>query len=1557
MNISKRINGVLRLLSASLVLSVATLSIAGPVNRASHTVNINAGVLLVGSNSNSSGYELDTAPFAWAAVDKQPLIKPAGWNFINPYAPSVVTNFDLARGASIGFPNLPPAGAQIQKNNPFYWEVSLDSVSDAQLSAYNVLLLPVDAGFALTAPERAKLQRFMDGGGILWIDVDQTTMVDAANGAPISFALQTHTKSALSPIEDTFSPLLDYPYQLTSVPEFNYSVGSTVADLIQPNLSSAGLGALQPLLETVGPDFAKLTPVELSASTGNPLAMYTHVGDGAFVLTSRGTSLVLNSDYVAGAQGYSVLDYSPIKFAINLIYLSDGFSQAGQGSRKLNSTPIDIKAPLLQTSKVDSYTGSNPFAGPPAPFSPPVIYKGLVFLSAGNRLYAFSAHPGSDLDKNGNPDDGIQDFSLGKGYDLVWQSVPLPSPLSSPAAYTISNNGQTQDEVAVVDGSGNLDTFNAFPIVNGSFVTADNPVLKAYAPPTGAPNGYSYSTPPYAPTYFDGLIYVDDNVTTGGISPNSGRIWVVDPVTGNNVNNWCLGGPSQSLFPQVSGSPTIGYIPIFDNSGGQDLVAYLPLQPNATGTAAGIVSIWIGAKGEQHDLSVNSSNQLVVATRAGVAGATVYDPGGANPLGIRLSLIQSNGLPISGSQMATYFTGNVTQSNGTLLFDLQPGINLATLQSAGIVSDSIDYHIDWNNADPSSRNAIRGQISLPDDSNFSKQILGNIALGPTGLLYVVESNPTEGISDGSFFTLQEYGRGGFKVLSRFDLYPAFTLNLSGTATSQQFPATLGDNDPVQNFAPAFLGGPFSQLNFVSGPAVSGNLVYVKARGDKGPFNVPCTILMAFNANPPLANFTVPGSLSSVFTVVQPDISRTSYANKTQPDTYNEISSNSGQLTVTSTGTGTKIIFNNLAPAETGSLRPFSESLPLIIRESGKPDQVIEPDLTGNWSPLAWYTVIHGMNDASIPSTGFNFDTGAPIVTGDTVFLGGNSITPQILSGISPFIAKPSGTLFAMTAQISASDPFVFPDANRPWFKQVDLLAQTGPNSINANPDILWPQADGVTSFTQYRERLLQSTLGGADLINQRLLFGITAGDGFLFAYGNQGLYGYEHAKFTVADSNRVATFDPAGNALWSTDQIASSVIASTFGSSQSTSTIARVTRAYPLTSSSWLLVEPGANRIMEIDKSGTILNEVRNFTIDPNFVPDGFKAGEPLTLNDPQDAITYTDYVNAKENPFTNPSPVEEWIHFMIADTGNNRLVEVVDRYAVNPTTHAVESLIAANELLYHSPTPYSGTGFGYTGVSRVYSPYSGNYVYAATIAGETHSMSSLGFQPSVADPTSGTVSPQIHNAGTGNGSVLLIDGANTQVISSFVVPAIAGGVIRDPLTGAYNTTAVPSYTMALGNIRSATLSSYFNPATQVTEIRLMVTNQNGVYEAVQDSKTGNWDVVWMLPASAYESMRTNLITGAILPINAQGFFPTYAERTSEGTVIVVNGYVGSTFGGAPFGGEVLELEGNSATPGIPTGFSFASPNFGFNSLSIRFQLPSVQGARGIQSPVFADRK
>ena len=1543
-----------RLAGIATIGTLALVALAQPQSYAQRGTQVRAGVALLES-SQVAGVPANPTPFVWHNLDSNRSVKPAGWNLYNPNAPGQATPAIVARWtllAGVVGGGAPANLERINKRHAAYLEVRVSQASDAQMANYDVLFVNAANNVSLNSAEREKLRQFIDRGGVLWVEVANMNAVDfnnlyQINGFPIPFMVQ-NVGAGVGNL-DVFHPVLSYPYafNITNLDYLNN--GGVGLGFTQSTLAGASSG-----LNPANPaDWCKLKPVVLQS--GVATMMVGRIGDGFMVITSRNASHFLNrlrdttspsgyfdnNQYYAGDtrgafdRGSDVIG----KLAVNIISLGSSSEQPGGGTRKSNSSPVDISAPLLkrfdaQINGLDQ-GAKNSF--------PVAAYKGLAVVSANNQVYVFDANPKQDLDGDSNPDDGVQDYSLGSNLDLVWTSNVLFGPISAPTCVEVAQPAGTPvDQILVTQADGSVVAFNAFP-TNAAGQILPGPHGPAYtvtAPtPVASVDTNAIGHGPYAPTYHEGLVYVATNPG----SPNvTGQVWIMDPSNGVGVTTgaqrWLVGDPLAQTIQQISAAPTVGYIPIADNSGGLDRVVYVPTRPGSTlaGPNAGIYSLWAGVRGES-PITASSTvpGSLTVVTRASQRGLWAVTGPGA--LGIKLTVIKPNGDPLRIDEMNALFNGSITQSSAGILDFGLTGAWDATY------SVRVDYTIDWGRGPAASQALLRGNIFLPDDPNNRRTIIGNIAMSARGTIYAVHSttNDTSGGEGGAFYAFREQGQGAFKCVARYDAYRTHQINLN-QSLPQTVLTTVADNDPLENVVPGgILNGTDNRITFTTGPAVRGDFVYaagvMRKTGGISSF-VPFTVLFAFKAEPEAPEIQV-GEINGGFSLVQADMVRS--VNKSQPTQLSVATGGQFQY-IRSSG---KIRFDNLMTPNRGQINNiFSLSMPVIIRSGGQPDRLIYPDAAGgsNWSPLAWYTVLHGVSE---PTT--------PVVTGGTLFIGGSSVLPELIR--SGTFVNQDGVLFAFNADISERDAFTIPDSLRPWNRQVVMLQDNGGGNIDSNPNVRWPQNQGITSWQVWATRVLQASMPGTDRT-----MSIAAGEGGLFAtggpstgaYGNPGLlYGFSRADFLVADEGRLGRYDPAGNPIYATDVTNASGADVNVGGASTTRTLQRPVRAYPIGATDVVVVDPATNRLARLDGAGKELRSIERFQLDPAS-GIALEANAPLTLNNPRDVAVFTEYV-ANPTGVTAPQALEYWVHYVIADAGNRRIIDLIDRYTVGPN-RVVGDIINVNNqrqlgvLRWHSPAEYSGKRFEYNAISRAYDAPSGRYYYVAGIGKSTPARVDIGL-----DSPGGALPRE---TGDGNGGIMIFDPsnpANNSAINEVTVPAIGPNVIIDPDTGTYDPAGRPATTKKMANVTSVTVRSVLTASGPRWAI--MFTDAGGVWEVVQPALGGPWVVNWMMPNEAYRYMRNNLgAPPTIFGNNPLALRANYARRLDSGEVLIVNGYIGRTLNGADFSGEVVQVDGDVDPANA---FSFTRPNFGFYFGSVRFELNLLTETRRLYQPVFADRR
>lgn len=1539
---------------------------------------------------------VSAAPHVWFNLDSNKTVKPAGWTFVNPHPKTVMDASERSRWVGIQgvIPPRPaaydaPAGpARYSKRHAAYWEARLSQLSEAQIADYDVLLVAPVNGVRITPAEREKLRRFVDKGGILWIDPSAlpTTGIDLANSFPTPTRLAT---AANEPeLRDFSQPLLSSPQPLSlrdmsilsSMPG-----GETVLNLVAPT------GTGTPLLfgESFS-DFFRIKPVVGAVVDGNNRRFsvgVSRIGDGFVVLTSRAAAMKLNRVRVAeNPQDYSYRTnlafaardanlqpdgIAAAKFAINMISLGREYGHPQGGSQKSGSSPIDIGAPLIKRSEDLAMTGAT---------NQPVFYKGLMIVTAGGVVRVYDADPARDIDGNGNTDDGAPDTGT-DSYDLVWQSQTLPG-LSSAVCVEVPNSEilrpdgtVVRDQLLVTDEAGTLHAFDLmrYNAAGTIFIDPIGPSTRPERREMSAGSGYAgveypisapaasgaFQQPPadeeplHPPTVHENMAYMTDRTTANG-----GRLWMVNLVTGTvpvgASGPWFMGGASSAL-PAYSASPTIGFIPILDNSGGVDRVLYAPIARNTNppGQPAGFSSIWLGAKGEKPAEYELLGTTLTVTTRAGREGLPIFLPAGPSPYGVRLSLVYEDGSAVSQATMEQYFSNTITQpSPGQLQFTLANGNTALPPNVAGV---RVDYSIDFSGGGGNLVNAKRGDIQLPDSTTPNRRIVGNLALTPRGTLYMT----TSGNGRGALYGFREEGRGSFKCVMRYELYTQHSMSGQGLP-DQRVPALFEDIDDVRKFAFPFLGQAFSGFDFRSGPVVRGDAVYAIAAAPKGPVNTG--LVMAFKAEPEttaiyLDNFPANGS------IVQPDLARSVVTQRPEISPAFQVGQVPG---ITYDAELKQLRIENLATTTKGQLQAvLNLSQPIIVRSpGGGGDRLIYPNgnnAANRFDPLLWFTVINGYTPGS----------SALVATGSTLFLGGSSQIRSMMNG-EAFPWRNEGLMMAFDTEGDTAGSWFDPSPSRPWMRQLVHMRVTDALEVTATtPFQLWPLFQGVSDRADLIARINQATVPG-DRINS-----IAAGEGVLAAVGSGGLFSYSKADFYVADQGRIASFDPAGNPTFELTTTGNSGDVEN-GSTGAGRPVVNPTRAYPLPNNEILVADPGANRIFRVNRNGTETRAISKFQLDQTQVaagraPANYPANGSLNLNAPRDVVTYTSVKSQAEVQAyvtSTGAAYEYWTHYLIADTGNRRLVEVVDRYAYDPVNRRILDAVQLNGkpqlgvLIWHSPPATNGKGYEYNSISRVW--LNDRYVYFAGIGGSLPTVTDTGTRPPVGDSLRETA---------GFGGIAVFDSSlpeGVTVINRLAIPAISANVFWNDATAAFDSAARPATEKQLVNVNSVTARTISvglpSSPTPVYQVAVMVTDASGVYEFAYTPPAAASEVVpqvqWMLPNDIYRAMRRD--AGGPLRTSPHQLRAVYARRVESGEVLVVNGYFGQTRGDrnangtfsnrTPFRGEVIQVDGRISDA------LWTAPNMNFGNLSITLRLElnknlSQGGTRDLVLPVFADRR
>lgn len=1485
-------------LFAAVALSAAA-ALAQPTTYGRSEIQIKAGVLLF-NRTMANGAYVNLAPHVFFYLDRRTDLKPIGWTFVNPQSSTSYTSAQSDRWNLVAGGGFSP-GMRLGKNHAAYWEVDLDRTSSDILSNYDILYVN-DLGSQVTPEQRDKLRRFVDGGGILWVDRATGGVLQGINGYPIPFA---STNAGNNPqVSAALHPLMRFPYELYLGEAATMGVSAGTGAIIPQTLGAAGVGNLASILQTIEPGFASMNAIV--ANSAGVVVGVADVGSGKLVVTAGnvggklnaaggGTDVGLGPNTGAAAgENFLALPVTELKFAFNLGSLGSSFGSLSGAGRRLNSGKVSLGAPLLQSWSNTTLD----MDGDHDDYFPPVVYKGLVFVTSGNTLYAFKADTAKDLDGDGWLDDGFQDASGGTGYDLVWRSTPQSAPLSSPTAGEARAVGSApKHQVYLVDGRGSLLIFDALPTQGGRLL-GPNPIAPAAVVPAPSAPSMNFGLPmrgPYNPTVIDGAVYVFDAVRNN-VGQTVGRVWAASQTTGQPIvsgsNRWVATGQGAPSVAEPGGSPTVGYIPIGDGSGGVDTVMYVPNRSTPGGAAAGVSSLWIGAKSEAPTVN-RTANSIQVVTRAASKGLRLAQDGN-NGFGIRISLIEeATGRALTPAETAGYLDGNVTQ--------FAPGqLNVGTNGSlpAGI-GVRIDYNIDWGTGAPNLMSqVIRGQILFPDDVNRTRYVVKSMALAPNGNLFVTTSNE---LTNGSLFVLNEFSRGQFKLKYRWDLYDEISIQVGGANTQRWGPALI-DLDYLSTTLVPFLNAPMRRLHFHGSPTIIGDVCYVTVGAEKRAMGAPrVTAIVALDADPDRVEIRLGAPITGGVTIRQPDMAAST--NRNTPENYVTMQ---GTMVDIDEAAGV-IRFDSMMSNTNGQMRnALSTSLPVVVSSSTGGSQLLDPDATGSrWSPVLWYFVMNGFVNES-----------PAFVTGNTVYVAGGNILPDLIAGTG---FQPRPALFAMDATIPPNDPSIITIPGRPGLRQSRwLYPENNPIGFKSNEHVRWPSGEGVESLNDFVVRLNQTLLDGSV---DNMARGVIGGDGAVIAWADVGIHGFKKGITVVADEGRIIETDAAGFTQWTSDTTYQA-IRNQSSALVKAQRLVRPTKAYVSGENEYLIVDTGGDRILRLDKSAGEVRSIETFMLDTTYRPNGYHAGDETRLRQPRDVTAWVDYVPLANNRLANPNPMEFWVHYLIADTGNRRMIELVDRYVADANTFSVggpvvdaQNVQQLGVLYWHTPQNLSGKDWHYTAIKRFQVGIDGSgtaqFVYIGAVGQMLPTEVNIGITP----PGSGDP-----REASGTGGLVIFDSvtpAGNQVINEIDV----NGAMRK-ITG-INSVSVRPFAINNG----------------IIDYAIMFTDATGVYEVARNG--GAWGVVWMMPNDIYREMR-----GVRLRASA-------AKRLTNGHVLITNSYFGRTDPGGPNGsadffGEVTQWLGNTYNPMLQ--------NFGFNSNQVRLELPPIVGTRGLRNPQFADR-
>jgi hypothetical protein len=894
---------------------------------------------------------------------------------------------------------------------------------------------------------------------------------------------------------------------------------------------------------------------------------------------------------------------------------------------------------------------------------------------------------------------------------------------------------------------------------------------------------------------------------------------------------------------------------------------------------------------------------------------------------------------------------------------------------------------------------FRTFASLPPFSEnraVPPQRLRGFTLAPNGVLYITTG--TDGTdpntASGSVIALQEQSpptqqqtRGGSKVLWRWQSHGGYSQIVPGSTDPIIVPPSTIYREPNEyfmrfvgrflrfshDFAPNANAEPQRQwMNFTfrGAPIYYDGAVYAFAEGQArvGPFGFPYTVIIALDAEPEQFVIDLGARIdaTSDVRISQRDYGRSGpnpITNIVSTLTYSPNSPNPDIKVDFTTG---QIRITGFVQADGGGQIRLLENVvsltqPVQISIGNTFNTLVDPDsIAGNWNNLRWYAVLLGQQLQA-----------NPVVVGDTMYLP-CEITVPTDSGLQTF-----GGILGI-----ATDPYRLQPDLAQRKDQAGTIPRVDPNNpLKYQSIIRWPFIDDLITDLEnnpdpgaFLRELFRRFAVGFQLGTG--LSPIAVGEGLLVISSSQGLHAYSRQSTIIADESRLLEVDTAGRVVWSTENTQLDFYTGSIVSSKARYPITPNARVYRYGENELLIVEPERNRVAIIDRAGaeirtitqfipdrvplrdangniTQIVNLRNESVAPN---SNYIAGAPTNLRNPTDVTVWTEFVPYNRNPYTNRQPLEYWIHYTITDAGNARVVDIVDRYVVDPQTYTVGAPVQDPDL-----GPMLGVLYWMTPSQRLERNY--RYVSAQRFEYWDGTQTRIGFATLVQNTAASAfeatgmgdpLDPRTPEAGMITLQLIVNGRDQTIYIRRMTLPD--GRVVPILAPVAIDTAK-----------KSASGQDDAGPG-----LYLLVTTSTGVYE-LQVPLTGTvgdtLPVTWMLTNEAYTNAVRRRIGGNDLADDGNGnllrpilFKPRQARYLPNGNVLIVNGYNGTTLvrsGNSvverEFPGEVFELKANDYNPqDYPR-----RDDLGFSNASIVWSTldrPELSGSSQLRKPSSADR-
>lgn len=1398
------------------------------------------------------------AALLFAKLDALNSMKPSGWTLENPLALSQ------------------------NKADPYYWRIRVASARN--LSRVNVLYLPGSGTLNLTDDERENLRRFVDAGGVLWVDNANPNSPLKFNASGPFFISKLNFKTGGSGVDVPVSrhhPLLATPYWLTDSEIMSLGllvggggIGRSYCDLdiSWTNDEPTTFDILFPIID--GADNS-------GALSGQPAVVANSYGSGRVVASANavGRGCMLNEPY----------SLASLKFAFNIMSYASTWTDLRKNPRHSGSS-IDTLGANRLVEKWSIPVTSHGIRREAAP----LLYKNTVFYTSGDTLCA--------LEQNGDTKGGM--WPAGSNGEVIiwsWQD-PDGGVLSTPTIATVqdpNDDCRPIEAVIVQNNQGNVFLLNAFPIdANNVVLMPNEPFYVMETAPTSG--GGSKGRWPSPPIYINGWIYA-----LGG----DGRLYAENPCLKkwsdghagvNNVSSdWQC--PDLKLQPGWTAEPRCG--PSFGtmrnaNTGAVLGMVYWFTSPTTMPMIAGDINDHICSL----PVSVSRERPKLTNIQPGrdAAEIRVTYPGWLS--NVHVSIFEANGItpvPLTEDPKPNQNIAGATQP-GTIALRIRP-----PLPRQYVVYCS--YSISYGNRAPA-LNPRGGEIEPKSASTTGggstplshgpTEIAGTPVMGPDNQLFLTGTRESSYPAGGSILAYANDGgvATNGKLKWHYFLHsgvdPSFGVNVDLPGVIQT------PKGPMINPQPS------------SSPAFSDGKVFVTVSGSEdGPRGA---LLCLRSSAECVVRITEGGGYDSNGKPIRRPKSLWKGNNEGhynvriwQPNLINDASSgiplmdardiSSGDVSTTGISvdydTGT-ITFDDFSKTKIQKMmvdtNTFSPSLPVWVyldnvevpidwttwgpgaldmsnARTASSDAV---DLSG-WNNLLWYYVVDDHNCSGIHSP--------PTVIGNTVYF-----------------TCDDGYLYALDTESGES-------------------------------------RGRLTS-----KKPIWTTKVGSGQMSQDSALSVAGANGVLMVPGPDGLYAYTDTTTLVTDNNRITEIDGQGEVTWAVDSIdwPANVPQST-GKAMALKQgpINKPSRARYVGTGEILFCNSGANQVCKIDKSGRVgfdgtggryLRWIYTKFADPKKL---LRPGQPTQLSGPRDAIMWQEMESVASGG------VASVVHCLIADSGNSRILDLTYRVkngqfvdsageAIDPARNPAhqrfidpESGFVLPELNWASKTDSLNERYAFDCLQLVSVPGTNSMVQDIWVA-------SSNFTSSGTDM--GGVSPK-GKAGLG-GAIMAIGYRHRTMTAG---QAAGEWDYSDPQSGTI--TARCDRVQINGAVVPLANPRFFDvlvtpPSTPggSPALALLICDNYGVYEAkiggpepVVGPRLLAEDYSKLLrlpdPATKINSACPNYPPTPTMPIPLPAtipFIPTSVQKLPNGKWLITNSYSGSDSSGAvKFSGEAFEYD------------------------------------------------